>query len=157
MTSISTAPFSSASTLKPASTDSAKRLRHRDPFGRVRRGRPVLKIGLDQKHLGPDAAEVHDDAFAQLAAIQSDIVRAQTIGQRRQEENILIELADLQIHAPRFRVPEERKQAIHRLHARAEVMDRRSGFRISGKKNGGEQKQHSGNISKRNRGIHHPR
>ena len=83
-----------------------------------------------------------DYAFPELAAIEPDVILAETVGQRREEQKVLIELVDLEVKTARLRVPEHGKQAVRGLHVGTEVVNGRSGFGVSGKQESGR-KNHS--------------
>ena len=78
-------------------------------------------------------------AFTQPAPVEADIVRTEAIRQRREEEEILVDLVYLQIQMAGLRVPKDWEQTINGLQVRGELVDGCRGLGINGKEGSGEQ------------------
>ena len=107
MASTSTRPSSSAATSNPHSTDFAKDSSQRLSAARVLAAGAVIVVAGDEKNLRTAAFKANDVGFAQLTAIQADVVGADAGGQRLQIEEIGVPLVDLEPELAGLSVPVE--------------------------------------------------
>ena len=123
-----------------------ERLAHALRFIGVAGVRAELRVVLDEQQTRAGAAELDEMRFAALAAIETDIVRAKTPRQRRDEQERLADLAHAEQHAA-FRTVaveiEETRGTRGALRRRREVDRRLRGGLVRGWR-GGERRQAAG-------------
>src|SRR5262249_1422480 len=81
-------------------------------------------VALRQQDLRSDPLEADDASLASLAAIEADVVRAESRGKSGGQQELRIDAWNLQEHRSGAVVPVERKTAVDLLHARRPVLDR---------------------------------
>ena len=123
MASTRTRPLLSAATVKPQSTDLANESStERRSAGLALEERKDL-VGLDQQHLGSDALERDEPPVAFLAAVEADVVGAESGGQAGGVEEWTVEARDLEPEIAGALVPVEREVAVQLLHAGGALFD----------------------------------
>src|ERR1019366_2972450 len=103
---------------------------HRAALGRVGARRSEGFVALHQHHLRSDALEGNDARTAFLAAVEADVVRAQSCGEAGGIEELAVEARDLQPKAAGTLVPIERKVAVNLLHAAGALFNRSEERRV---------------------------
>ncbi len=89
--------------------------------------RAIGVVRLDHQHLRADAPERDDVLRAQLAAVEADVVRAESCRERGDVEELGVELRDLEPQRARAVVPVQRHEPIELLQALRLLVDRRRG------------------------------
>ena len=132
MASTSTRSPSSAPTSKPQRTDCAKASSDGGALVGVVGDGAKAVVHLGEEDFGADALKFHDATFADLSAVEADVVRADAGGERVEVEEFGVPLVDLKPQLPFAVIPIERKIAGQLAHLLSLIRDCGRGFVFGG-------------------------
>ena len=80
-----------------------------EAFGGVGGAGAVVEVWLDEEELAADAGEVDDASLAELAAVETDVVGAEAVGELVEEEEVVVGGRDFEVELALMGVPMEGK------------------------------------------------
>ncbi len=93
----------------------------------VRAGRSETLVALNQQDTRSDTLKHDDASLSALAAVEPDVVRAETGGKAGRQQELGVESRDLEEQRSRPLVPVDREVAVELLHAQRPLLDRLRG------------------------------